>query len=154
MEELQGTTAPSNSNQEFQARWHTSAECSAFLLFTEEARPLSLDILCCLDSFWGTTSPSLAPFFLFLFFFKSGRGCKLSAGGGGRGRGRVGKGWDPRASLDDDPLFLSARSSLRPVFLFRAISSSSSELSSMRATRRLEVRTPEILSGSSPKSEA
>ena len=84
--------------------------------------------------------------FSFLFFFKLGMGSKPTIGGGGGGK--AGRGWDPEV-----PLFLSARSSFRPFFLFKAISSSSSELSSMRAMTRPRVRTPKNLSGSSSKSE-
>ena len=44
------------------------------------------------------------------------------------GRGRVRGSWALGASLDADPLFLSAIRSLKPFLGFRAIKSSSSEL--------------------------
>ena len=61
-------------------------ECSASLLFIEEARPLSLAIFCYSGFFWGTTFPFSVISFSFLFFFKLGMGSKLTVGGG-RGRG-------------------------------------------------------------------
>ena len=68
--------------------------------------------------------------------------------------GKVRRGWDFEASFCPGPLTLSMRSYFRPFFLFRAISfSSSSELSSMRATTKPEVHTPKSLSSSPSESE-
>ena len=68
--------------------------------------------------------------------------------------GKVGRGWDLEASFCPGPLALSTRSYFRPFFLFRAISfSSSSELSSMHATMKLEVHTPKSMSSSPSESE-
>ena len=54
-----------------------SAVCSASLLSTKEARPLSLAIFYYLGFFGGTISPSSVSF-SFLFFFKLGKGaCQL-----------------------------------------------------------------------------
>ena len=92
MEKLQGTTAPSNSNWGFQVGWCMLAECSASLLLTEEARPLSLVVFCYLCSFWGTTSPSSAISFSLLFFFKLGMRSKPIIVGGRKGR--ASRGWD------------------------------------------------------------
>ena len=141
MEELQGTVVPSNSNRGFQVGWRTLAECLASLLSTVEAGPLFLAIFCCLGSFWGTTSPSSTISFSFIFFFKLGRGeqanCRKRRGGG------AGRGWDPEV-----PLFLYAKSSFRPFFLFRVISSSSSKLLSIQATMSLGEQIMKDLSSS------
>ena len=97
--------------------------------------------------------PPLANSFSFLFFFRLVIANRLTVGGGGEGRDRGG--WDPKASLGIDPLALSARRSRKPFFLFKAISSSSSssKLSSTRATMNLGVWTPEDLSSLSSESE-
>ena len=67
--------------------------------------------------------------------------------------GRAGKGWDPEVSLGASPLFLSAKSSFKLLFLFRAISSSSSELSSTRAIMNLREQTTKDLSSLPSESE-
>ena len=63
-------------------------------------------------------------------------------------------GCDREVSLGVDPLALSARSSRKPFFLFRDISSSSSsELLSIRTTMSPRAQTLEDLFGSSSESE-
>ena len=60
--------------------------------------------------------------------------------GGGRGGGRLAGTYDLGTSLDDDHLFFPTIRSFKPFLGFRAISSSSSsELSTTRATTRLDV---------------
>ena len=71
----------------------------------------------------------------------------VMGGGRGGGGGRLARTWDLGTSLDDDPLFLPIIRSLKPFLRFRAISSFSFlELLTMRATMRLRVRAPKILS--------
>ena len=142
MVKFHGMAAPSISNQRSHARfwWRTSITFWSSLLSTEEARPWPLVVFYCFGSYWWTASATSATSFSFLFFFRLGVGSGLIVGGGGGGGGegeRAGRGWDPEVSFYVDPLALSARSSHRPFFLFRAISSSSSELLSTRATMNL-----------------
>lgn len=89
--------------------------------------------------------------FSFLFFCRLATVNELTAEGGGGGR--AGRGWAPKASLDDCPLALTTRRSRKPFLLFRAISSSSSELSSTQATISLGKRTTNDLSSSPSESE-
>ena len=127
--------------------WRTSATLGSFLLSTEVARPLSSAIFCFLIS-WRTTSPSFISC-SFLFFFKLGMGSRLITGGG-----REEGGWDFGASLEDDPLFLSAMRFFKPFLGLSDISSSSSlELSSIFANMRPGVQTLEVLSSSPLVSE-
>ena len=135
MVEFQGMAASSSSSRRAHAGfwWHTSATFWSSLLSSEEARPLSLAIFCCLGSFQQTTSPLLGYLLLLPFLLqvrhKKQVNCRRRQreGGGGTGRGQ-----DLEVSLGVGPLFLFSRSSFRPFFLFRAISSSSSELLSTR----------------------
>ena len=94
----------------------------------------------------------IGTFFSFFFFFKLATVNRLTVRGEG---GRAGRGWDLGVSFGANPLALSARSSRKPFFLFRVISSSSSssELLSMCAMTRLGVQTPESLLGLSSVSE-
>ena len=96
-------------------------------------------IFCYLGSFWGTTFPSLTISFSFIFFFKLGRGEQANC----RKGGGASRGWDPEV-----PLFLYAKSSFRPFFLFRVISSSSSKLLSIQATMSLGEQIMKDLSSS------
>ena len=140
--------APSNSSRGAQVWccWCTSATPGSSLLSNEVAHPLFWAIFCFLVS-WQTTSPSSTSY-SFLLFFKLGMRSRLVVGGGGGGREEGS--WDFKASLDDGPLFLSARRSFKPFLGLSAISSSSSsKLSSIFASMRLGVRTHEILSNSS-----
>ena len=96
-------------------------ECSASLLFIEEARPLFLAIFYYSGFFWGTTFPFSVILFSFLFFFKLGMGSKLTVGGG-KGRGgeqaEVGTLRCPYSSLWGTPSYLFSYSrpfSLRPL---------------------------------------
>ena len=61
--------------------------------------------------------------------------------------------WDLVASFEDDPLFLSAKRSLRLLLWLRAMSSSSSSLVSIQATTSLGKLVAEDLSNPTSKSE-
>ena len=142
MVKFHGMATPSIFNRRSHARfwWRTSTTFWSSLLSTEEACPWPLAVFYCFGSFWQTTSATSATSFSFLFFFRLGRGSRLTVGGGGGeggGGGRARRGWDPKVSFYVDPLALSARSSHKPFFLFRAISSSSFELLSTLATMNL-----------------
>ena len=157
MVESHGMAAPSSSSRgSHTGFWRrTSATFWSSLLSTEEAYPLPLAVFCCLGgtpSFWRTNSPSLATSFSFFLFFRLAGANQLTARVGKGGRGR--RGYDLEVSLGANPLALFARSSCKPLFLFRDISSSSSsELLSIRAMTSPRAWTPKNLSGLSSESE-
>ena len=92
----------------------------------------------------GDHLPLLGYLLLLHFLLQVGEGrSRLTVGRGGRGGGGAGRGWDLEV-----PLFLYAKSSFRPFFLFRVISPSSSELLSIQATMSLGERIMKDLSSS------
>ena len=151
MEEFQGNAMPSNSNLGFRVRWHTLAECSTSLLSTKVSFCLSLFIFLCFGPFSRAISPFLISFFFLFFYCKFGSQCRTRGEWRG-GKGGLGGSWVFGASLEDDPLFLPAMRSFRPLLRFRAMSSFFLELLSRQATTMTGVRKPESLSNSSSAS--
>ena len=144
--------APSSFSRRAQVRyyWRTLTTPRSSLLSTKVACPLSWANFYFLVS-QRTTSP-YSTSCSFLFFFRLGIGSRPVTGGGKGGRKE--RGWDFGVFLKDDPLFLPARRSFKPFLGLSDISfSSSSELSSIFASTRPRVRTPEILSNSSSGSD-
>ena len=118
-EAVHGMAAPSTSNLGDQVHcWRcTSTPLSSSLLSAEEALFSlgSLVVFYCLVPFWGGTSPSSSSC-TGLFFFKFELACNSrSVGGRGRGGGKVGGSLDLGASLEVNPVFLTARNSFRPL---------------------------------------
>ena len=114
----------------------------------------SLALLCCLDPFWGTTSPS-SKSSTGLFFLRFELACSPRSVGGG------GEGWRLRGtcvlgtSLEVCPLFLLAIRPFKSVLCFRSMpSSSSSRLVSIWAIINLRECAAESQSRSASKSES
>ena len=152
MEEFQGNVVPSNSSLGFQVEWRTLAECSASLLSTEVSFCLSFFIFLCFEPFSREIPPFLISFFFLFFYCKFGSQCRMRGEGRG-GKGGLGGSWVFGASLENDPLFLPATRSFRPLLRFRAMSSFSSKLLSGRAITMTGVRKPESLLNSSSVSD-
>ena len=97
----------------------------------------------------GDHFPLLGYLILFPFLLQVGDGEQADS----RRRKREGGGGAGRGGDSEMPLFLSVRNSFIPFFLFKAIFSSSFELSSTRAVTRLGVRTSKNLLSLSSESE-
>ena len=145
---------PSSSSLGDQVRYGrcTLAPKESSLLSTEVSLYLSLFVFYYFGSFGRANSPSSISFpFLFLF-------CRFGPGSKPRGEGkggRVGLGgsWVIGTSLDGPPFLLATRF-LRPLLGFKAISTSSSELVSTRATTGLGDWAAENLSKSALESKS